>query len=134
LLASIAWRLSRIKRFAIRTEYGSRYAAPGKRCRGAYLRQICNFNMAGGSPILWLPRTRSIMLFFVWYDDSPKKLVADKIEEAITAYVARFARRPSLVLVNVADHMELPHVLVRSERTVQPNSFWLGHEDTVDIP
>ena len=74
------------------------------------------------------------MLYFVWYDDSPKKLVGDKIEEAIAAYVARFARRPSLVLVNVADHMELPHVLVRTERTVQPNSFWLGHEDTVDMP
>jgi len=73
------------------------------------------------------------MLFFVWYDDSPKKLVADKIEDAITAYVARFARRPSLVLVNLADHMELPDMLVRTERTVQPNSFWLGHEETVDI-
>jgi hypothetical protein len=29
------------------------------------------------------------MLFFVWYDDTPKKLVVDKITEAIAAYVAR---------------------------------------------
>ena len=77
------------------------------------------------------------MLYFVWYDDSPKKPVAEKIQEAITAYVTRFATQPSLLLVNAvdhADHMEFANVLVRSERTVQPNTFWLGYEEIAEVP
>ena len=74
------------------------------------------------------------MLFFVWYDDSPKKPVVDKIQEAIAAYVERFKTRPSLVLVNTVDHMEMTDVTVRSERTVQPNTFWVVHGDSADTP
>jgi hypothetical protein len=74
------------------------------------------------------------MLYFVWYDDSPKKPVAEKIQEAVAAYVTRFAVRPSLLLVNAVDHMELTDVLVRSERTVQPNTFWLGYEEIEEAP
>jgi len=73
------------------------------------------------------------MFYFVWYDDSPKKPVAEKMQEAIAAYVTRFAMRPSLLLVNVVDHMELADVVVRSERTVQPNTFWLAYEDIASI-
>jgi hypothetical protein len=73
------------------------------------------------------------MLYFVWYDDSPKKPIADKIQEAIAAYVARFEARPALVLVNLADYTEMTEVMVRSERTVQPNTFWVGREDGADI-
>jgi hypothetical protein len=73
------------------------------------------------------------MLFFVWYDDSPKKLAADKLQEAIVAYVERFKMRPSLVLVNTADMLELAGVVVRCERTVQPNTFWLGYEGQVEL-
>ena len=36
------------------------------------------------------------MMFLVWYDDSPKKPIADKIQEAIAAYVTRFETRPGL--------------------------------------
>ena len=74
------------------------------------------------------------MLYFVWYDDSPKKPVAEKIQEAITAYVTRFAIQPSLLLVNAVDHMEFTDMLVRSERTVQPNTFWLGYEEIAEVP
>ena len=69
------------------------------------------------------------MLFLVWYDDSTKTPVADKIQAAIAAYVVRFQTRPSLVLVNAIDHIERADVLVRSERTIQPNSFWVGLDD-----
>jgi len=74
------------------------------------------------------------MLYFVWYDDSPKKPVAEKIQEAIAAFVKRFAMQPSLLLVNAVDHMEFSDVLVRAERTVQPNTFWLGYEEIVEAP
>jgi len=77
---------------------------------------------------------RSAMLYFVWYDDSPKKPVAEKIQEAIAAYVTRFAIQPSLLLVNAVDHMEFTNVLVRAERTVQPNTFWLGFEEIAEAP
>jgi hypothetical protein len=72
------------------------------------------------------------MLFFVWYDDSPKKPALDKLQDAIVAYVERFKVAPSLVLVNAADKLELASVVVRCERTVQPNTFWLAYEDGID--
>jgi hypothetical protein len=69
------------------------------------------------------------MLFFVWYDDIPTKPVVDKIKEAIAAYVARFEIRPSLVLVNAVDQVNMADVLVQTARTVQPNTFWIAHGD-----
>lgn len=72
------------------------------------------------------------MLFFVWFDDNPKKLTIDKLQEAIAAYVQRFKIHPSLVLVNAADQLEFASVTVRSERTVQPNTFWLGYEEPAE--
>jgi hypothetical protein len=74
------------------------------------------------------------MLYFVWYDDSSKKPVAEKIQEAIAAYVTRFAAQPSLLLVNAVDHLEHADLLVRAERTVQPNTFWLGYEEIAEAP
>ncbi|MFO7168385.1 MAG: hypothetical protein DIU80_010205 [Chloroflexota bacterium] len=66
------------------------------------------------------------MNYLVWYDESPKKSAAEKIQDAIAAYVARFATAPTLVLVNSADHADVGGVVIRSERTVQPNNFWVG--------
>jgi hypothetical protein len=74
------------------------------------------------------------MLFFVWYDDTPKKPAVDKITEAIAAYVARFETRPSLVLVNAVDQVQIADVLVRIARTVHPNTFWVAHGDEVGVP
>lgn len=69
------------------------------------------------------------MLFLVWYDENPQKAAAEKIREAVAAYVGRFTTTPSLVLVNVVDYADVTGVVVRSERTVQPNNFWVGHKD-----
>ncbi len=69
------------------------------------------------------------MNYLVWYDESAKKSAAEKIQEAIAAYVARFAIAPNLVLVNSADQAQVDGVLIRSERTVQPNNFWVGVND-----
>jgi hypothetical protein len=74
------------------------------------------------------------MFFFVWYDDSPKKLAVDKLQEAIIAYVERFKMSPTLVLVNTVDMLELTGVVVRCERTVQPNTFWLSYQERGDLP
>jgi len=77
---------------------------------------------------------RSAMLYFVWYDDNAKKPVVEKIQEAIAAYVTRFAIQPSLMLVNAVDLMEFANVLIRAERTVQPNTFWLAYEEIAEVP
>jgi len=74
------------------------------------------------------------MFYFVWFDDTPKKLANDKLQEAIAAYTVRFNAPPNLVLVNAIDKLERTDVMVRYERTVQPNSFWLGYEDHLDLP
>lgn len=66
------------------------------------------------------------MEYLVWYDDTKIKTAAEKIQDAMVAYVARFAIAPTLVLVNAVDHAEVGGILVRSERTVQPNTFWVG--------
>ena len=69
------------------------------------------------------------MRFFVWYDDTPKKLAGDKLQDAIAAYVNRFKISPRLVLANAADALEPGDLIVRYEHTVQPNTFWLGYEE-----
>jgi hypothetical protein len=66
------------------------------------------------------------MDYFVWYDESAKKTGAEKIHGATTAYHLRFARTPPLVLVHSADQTQVGGVAIRSEQTVQRNTFWLG--------
>ena len=72
-------------------------------------------------------------MFYVWYDDTPKKQTTDKLDEAISAYVARFAARPSHVLVNVVDLVARNDVTVQSAQTVQPNTFWLSAQQTAPV-
>jgi hypothetical protein len=64
--------------------------------------------------------------YYVWYDESTQKSAAQKIQEAIVAYTARFAAAPELVLVNSKDQTDVGGVEVRSELTIQRNNFWLG--------
>lgn len=66
------------------------------------------------------------MDYFVWYDDRAEKTAVEKIHEATTAYHVRFARTPQLVLVHSADQTQVRGVVIRSEQTVQRNTFWLG--------
>lgn len=72
------------------------------------------------------------MQFFVWFDDSSKTPVVDKIQAAVAAYVERFKSQPSLVLVNAIDQTEMIDITVRSTLTVQPNTFWVGVETRAD--
>ena len=71
-------------------------------------------------------------MFFVWYDDDPKKPGGDKLTDAISAYVRRFAKTPSLVLVNPVDELMRDDISVRCTITVRPNTFWLGIKTAAD--
>lgn len=77
-------------------------------------------------------RSRSkehLLLFFVWFDDNPKKLLLEKVQEAVGAYIQRFKLQPTLILVNPVDIIELANFTIRAENTVQPNTFWLGFQE-----
>ncbi len=65
-------------------------------------------------------------MYLGWFDDNPKKTPATKIDEAIAAYVERFNSRPSVVLTNEADRVDVQGVTVRSEGYIRRNNFWVG--------
>lgn len=66
------------------------------------------------------------MDYFVWYDENAQKTSAEKIHEASAVYQVRFAHAPQLVLVHSADQTQVGGMVIRTEQTVQPNTFWLG--------
>jgi hypothetical protein len=71
----------------------------------------------------------SVAMYMMWYDDSAKKAVGAKIEEAVEAYMRHFKTRPNVVLVNEADLEKVSGVLVRSAAYVRRNNFWVGWEE-----
>lgn len=72
------------------------------------------------------------MRYLVWYDPDVRRTVVEKIQDALDAYRRRFSTTPNVVLVSATDTAELAGVEVRSERTVQPHHFWVGHTDERD--
>jgi hypothetical protein len=65
-------------------------------------------------------------LFLNWYDDSPKHTPADKIADAIAAYVLRYGVRPTVVLVNEAERVDVAGVEVRSDPYTRRNNVLVG--------
>jgi hypothetical protein len=65
-------------------------------------------------------------MYFGWVDLDPKKTPQTKIAEAITAYVARFGHRPSVVLCNEAERVAVAGVEVRSEGYIRRCNYWVG--------
>ena len=42
-------------------------------------------------------------MFLGWFDDTPKKSVAEKIREAVERYKVKFGEAPNVCLVNTGD-------------------------------
>lgn len=68
-----------------------------------------------------------------WYfDDTPKRTDAEKIEAALVIFRERETFAPNVLLVNEAARLALPPVFrgcrVRSEPYIRINNFWLGVE------
>ena len=76
------------------------------------------------------------MNYYVWYDENAQKSAIEKIHEAIASYTNRFALVPNLVLVHVDEKAEMAGVLIRGERNIQRNNFWVGMqaEETHEEP
>jgi hypothetical protein len=68
-------------------------------------------------------------MFLGWFDDTPKKSVEKKLEEAIERYLEKFGTEPDICLVSSKDATEFPGLEVRVTEYVRPNHFWVGRGD-----
>jgi hypothetical protein len=66
----------------------------------------------------------------MWFDNSPKVPLSDKVDEAVQAYEAKYGRTPNVCYVNPADIPEggcVPeNVTIESEASVLPNHIYVG--------
>ncbi len=66
----------------------------------------------------------------LWFDDNPRRSLADKIETAAGRYRERFGRAPNICFVHpqtLEGVEQLPaHVRVIERASIQPNNFWIG--------
>jgi hypothetical protein len=71
----------------------------------------------------------------LWFDDDPKRTLAEKIERAALRYQEKYGAAPNLCYANpgtVGDQstlmVKLPksQVILKQARSILPNHFWLG--------
>ncbi len=67
-------------------------------------------------------------MFLLWYDDTKKKPVEEKILEGIERYIERFGETPNLCLVNPSQAVQAQGIIVRPTTYVRPNNYWIGIE------
>lgn len=68
----------------------------------------------------------------LWFDNDPNRKLADKINQAVTRYQARFGRRPTTCYVNSVDANgqldEINGIRLRPVFDVRRHHFWIGVE------
>lgn len=64
-------------------------------------------------------------LFLAWYDDHPKRTLAEKCQDAAAAYLARFGVPATLLLVSPDAPDPLPDGAQRATN-IRPNTVWAG--------
>ena len=69
-------------------------------------------------------------MFLGWFDDTPRKSVAEKIQEAVERYVSKFDETPNVCLVNARDVIAYEGIEVKAVEYVRPNHFWVGRVET----
>ena len=70
-------------------------------------------------------------MYLGWFDDTPKKSVVEKIEEAAERYITRFGQEPNVCLVNVANVAEFEKITIKAVDFVRPNHFWVGRDESL---
>jgi len=70
-------------------------------------------------------------MFLGWFDDTPKKSEATKIEEAIERYMTKFGQVPNVCLVNASNFTPYKGLDVRAVEYVRPNHFWVGRDESL---
>jgi hypothetical protein len=66
----------------------------------------------------------------LWFDNDPRRNLADKIRQAATRYQVRFGRRPTVCYLNVADLNgqadEVKGIRLQAVSNVLRHHFWIG--------
>jgi hypothetical protein len=72
------------------------------------------------------------MMYLGYFDDTKRKPVEDKLQEASARYFERYARRPTIALLSERDATELKDrvegLTLRVVEYVRPNNYLLGEE------
>lgn len=69
-------------------------------------------------------------MFLGWFDDTPKKSVTEKIEEAVERYQSKFGETPNICLINASNATTYEGLEVRPVDYVRPNHFWVGRAES----
>ena len=72
----------------------------------------------------------------LWYDDTPDRILADKIMPAVRRYREKFGVAPNVCFVHVSEldsEQQVDGVRVSSRPTVLRHHFWVGREETPAI-
>jgi hypothetical protein len=69
----------------------------------------------------------------LWFDNDPRRKLADKIGQAATRYQVKFGRRPTVCYLNVAELNgqpgEIKGIRLRAVPNVLRHHFWIGVEN-----
>ncbi len=69
----------------------------------------------------------------LWFDNNPKRKLADKVNRAAIRYEEKFSRRPTICYLNTADlddkTDEVEGIRLRSVPNVLRNHLWIGVEN-----
>lgn len=68
-------------------------------------------------------------MFLLWFDDTKKKTVEQKILEGVERYLERFGERPNVCVVHRGAQVPALGIEIREAEYVRPNYFWIGLED-----
>jgi len=73
----------------------------------------------------------------LWFDNDPRRNLADKVHQAATRYQAKFGYRPTICYLNQADLEteieEVGGVRVRPATNIQRHHLWIGIENNDSV-
>lgn len=75
----------------------------------------------------------------LWFDNSPKTALSEKVFEAVAYYIKKYGQRPNMCLVNPVmlpeGQIQIDGIMVLPWRTITPGHLWIGEEnDGTDQP
>lgn len=70
----------------------------------------------------------------LWFDDSPDRTLAQKIEKAAAHYWAKYSRDPNVCYVHplalgTATSTTIAGIEVKGSKLILPHHFWLGRDE-----
>jgi hypothetical protein len=66
--------------------------------------------------------------FLVWFDDSKRSTVEDKINDARHSYQKRYGAPANVVYVHPSQVTEVKGIEVKGRKETQHDTFWVGVE------